>query len=357
MLYKPNWEEIQKRYKAYWARENHDKPIVSICAPKEKKIIQELPKRNTLKERWCDVEYMLKKHNLDFQNTYFGGDAIPRLCPDLGPDFFAACYGLELEFGENTSWAIHNLHEWEEYKPFVLDKQSFYYQKMLEMTKAAVEDGKDKYLVGIADIHPAADGLVAMRSPQELCIDTIERPEFIQRGSLELFEGFKSMYDDLYALTTKYQKGSTNWMGIWHPEKWYVTSCDFCCMISPDSFEELVIEELEKELEFLDASIFHLDGPGALKHLDRLLQVEKLKGIQWVYGAGQPSASHWLDVLKKIQNSGKLIQVSVEPEELDVMLENLEPEGVMYTINTHSEEEAKDLEKKVNDYANRRKIF
>lgn len=152
-------------------------------------------------------------------------------------------------------------------------------------------------------------------------------------------------------------KGSTNWMGIWHPERWYVTSCDFSCMISLDMFEELVIEELEEELKFLDASVFHLDGPGAQKHLDRLLQIERLKGVQWVYDAGQPVAAHWLDVLKKIQGAGKCAQINVDPNELHILLENIEPEGMMYLVYAKSEEEARNLEKMVDDYSTIDKPF
>ena len=121
-------------------------------------------------------------------------------------------------------------------------------------------------------------------------------------------------------------------------------------MISTQMYEELVVGELLEELDFLDASIYHLDGPDALKHLDRLLAIDKLKGIQWVYGAGQPTASHWIPVLKKIQDAGKMIQIDVVPEELDIMLENLKPEGVMYTMNARTEEEGRALMKKVERY-------
>ena len=63
-------------------------------------------------------------------------------------------------------------------------------------------------------------------------------------------------------------------MGIWHPGRWYPTCCDFSCMISTQMYEELVVGELLEELDFLDASIYHLDGPDALKHLDRLLAID-----------------------------------------------------------------------------------
>jgi succinate dehydrogenase flavin-adding protein (antitoxin of CptAB toxin-antitoxin module) len=250
-----------------------------------------------------------------------------------------------MEYGENTSWSIHTLEDWSTYTPFRIEGKNEYYKKILEITEAAAADGRDKYLVGVTDIHAGADCLVAMRGPETLCIDTIERPDFIKRGVMDLFEGFKTFYTELADITCRHQEGTTNWMGIWHPGRWYVSSCDFICLISEESFEDLIVEELEAELDFLDASIFHLDGPGALRHLDRLLEIKKLKGVQWVYGAGQPTASHWLPVLKKIQAAGKCFQVLATPEEMPVLLENLAPEGAMYiVVGISSESQARDLE-------------
>lgn len=345
MLYCENWPDIQKRYIEYWAKENHDRPILNVKAPKTNQKLRPVSKHATLKERWTDIDYILKCADWEMQNTFFGAEAFPMFWPNLGPDIFAALYGTDLEFGEDTSWAIPHLTDCqiEEFKGFQLQKQGEYYRKIIEMTDAVVEHAKEKYIAGITDLHPGADGLVSMRGPQELCFDSLDYPEFIKKGSFSLFEGFKEIYEELYKRTTKYQQGSTNWMGIWHPDRWYVTSCDFCCMISEDMFEEAIVEELEAEIEFLDASIYHLDGPGALKHLDRLLKIDKLNGIQWVYGAGQPTASHWMDVLHKIQDAGKLIQVNVEPNELEFMLQHLRPEGVMYNVYASSEEEAKAL--------------
>jgi hypothetical protein len=344
MLYRPDWENIQKHYIEFWARENHDSPIMLVRAPRDKKVSLPQKRFQTIADRWFDVEYMLEQAEVRFQNSYFGGDAFPCLNPNLGPDLFAALYGVPLEYREDTSWSRHNLKDWTEYRPFKLDRENFYYKKILEMTEAAVENGKDKYLVGITDIHAGLDALEAFRGPDTLCIDTLERPDFIKRGVMDLFEGFKILYNDLAAITGRYQRGTSSWMDIWHPGRWYPTSCDFICMISADMFGDLVVEELEAELDFLDASVFHLDGPGALRHLDRLLEIKKLKGIQWVYGAGQPSASHWIPVLKKIQAAGKCFQVYATPEEMPVLLENLAPEGAMYTMDARTEAEARDIE-------------
>lgn len=345
MLYCADWFKKQKRFSEYWARENHDRPLLAITAPKERRDAPPVSKHTTLKERWMDTEYMLKQANWQMQNTLYLGEAFPALCPNLGPDFFAACYGTQLTFGENTSWAIPHLtdDDVEEQIAFRLDLQNEYYQKMLEMTEAAAQDGRGKYLVGITDLHPGSDGLVSMRGPQELCYDTLDNPEFIKKGVMDLLPGFVQIYEELYRITTRYQEGSTCWMGIWHPKKWYPVSSDFSCMISPEMYNELLAEELEEEVQYLDGSIYHLDGPDALKHLDRILQMPGLDGVQWVYGAGSPTASHWIPVIRKIQEAGKCVHINVEPHELGILLEELSPEGLMYSISADSEQEARDL--------------
>lgn len=353
MLYCEQWEKIKVKYKEFWERENHDRPILFITAPKARRSSPPESFHSTYKERWMDTEYVLKQANWKMQNTYYAGEAFPALNPDLGPDFFATCYGTELNFGETTSWSIPWITDQniEEFLEFKMDFENEYYKKMVELTKAAVEDGKDKYLVGITDLHPGGDALVSMRGPQNLCYDTLDYPEFIQNGVMSLLPGFKKVYDELYKLITKYQEGSTCWMNIWHPGKWYPTSCDFSCMISKEMYNNLLVEEIEEEVHYLDASIYHLDGLDALKHLNRLLEIPELDGIQWSYGTGNPTASHWIPEIKKIQEAGKCVQISVMPEELEIMLKELKPEGLMYLIEAKTEDEAKDLMKIAEKYS------
>ena len=128
------------------------------------------------------------------------------------------------------------------------------------------------------------------------------------------------------------------------------TTWDFIRIISQNMYSEPVHPALMLAIEYLDASVYHLDGPDALKHLDRILQIKKLKGVQWVYGAGAPSASHWLHIIKKIQDAGKLVHIDVEPGELEYMLQNIKPEGVLLRVNAASKKEAKELEELVHKY-------
>jgi hypothetical protein len=356
MLYVNDWDGIKSRYIEYWSRENHDRPLISITAPKDNRPDSYVKAPTTLEDKWLDIEYIISSSREAFASTFYCGEAFPSINPDLGPDILGAMLGCDLVFGENTSWAVHFLHSLDEAKAFSFDPENRWWKKIKEITQACVDDARGDYFVGVTDLHPAIDALVSLRGPENICMDLYDNPSFIKKSVFEILDVFKRSFGELHDITTKNLPGSTNWMGIWHPGRWYPTSCDFICMISGEMLVEFVLPELLKEIEWLDASIFHLDGPGALKHLDTLLDIPRLKGIQWVYGAGQPGASHWISVLKRIQAAGKLIQVAVEPEELDILLNELAPEGVMYVTGCKTEQDARDLMKKVeNSY--KRKLF
>ncbi len=122
----------------------------------------------SLKERWFDTDYLLEHVNTHFQNTFLA----PRRCRSihhLGP----MC--LPPSMAQNWLLAKHELSRYHEigfdvYADLVLDTNNTYYRKMVEMTEAAVADARDKYLVGVTDIHPGADALVSMLGPEQLCL-------------------------------------------------------------------------------------------------------------------------------------------------------------------------------------------
>jgi hypothetical protein len=95
---------------------------------------------------------------------------------------------------------------------------------------------------------------------------------------------------------------------------------DFAYMISPDAFRRFVLPDLEACCEAMEHGFYHLDGQGQLVHLDMLLGMERLRGVQWIPGDGQPPASEWPDVLQRILDAGKLCQLYASPgQALDIL--------------------------------------
>jgi hypothetical protein len=50
----------------------------------------------------------------------------------------------------------------------------------------------------------------------------------------------------------------------------------------------------------LDHPFYHLDCPVQLPHLDSLLNIGELSGVQWVPGDGQPEPTEWPEVYQRM---------------------------------------------------------
>jgi 5-methyltetrahydrofolate--homocysteine methyltransferase len=116
---------------------------------------------------------------------------------------------------------------------------------------------------------------------------------------------------------------------------------DFSAMISPQMFETFVLPDLAACCKALDFAFYHLDGRGQIPHLDLLLSLEQLHGIQWIPGEGQPSPSAWLPLLKHIIDAGKLCQLYVSADDARTIVREIGGRGfAFYITDTIKLEEA-----------------
>ena len=316
----------------WWALENHDRPLVCVNAYKpDSEPAYNLTPPSTLAQKWLDFDYVVKHARNNINYTYFAGEALPIFNPNLGPDIFGAILGCEIEFGSDTSWCNHPIDDIRDFKP-AFDKDNIWWQRIKKLTEMAVEEAQGDFLIGMTDLHPGMDALVSLRGPENLCFDLFDYPEHVKALPVSLFDVFKEVYMRLESIISKNQQGITNWMNWWHPGRAYVTSCDFNVMLSKENFDDYVKPELILETEWLDANIYHLDGPGALHLLDSLLDIKAVTGIQWVPGAGAAPASEWGEVYNKCQEAGKMLHIYASPNELEALSKIVKPEGVCINV-------------------------
>jgi hypothetical protein len=110
-------------------------------------------------------------------------------------------------------------------------------------------------------------------------------------------------------------------------------------MISPDLFARLSRHDVIPQLRHLDYGTYHLDGPGAVKHLDFLLSVPELRLIQWVPGSGAAPFREWVPLLKRIVDGGKRTIVYCASNELEYFVSQLGPERIIVSTSVANAEQ------------------
>jgi hypothetical protein len=345
---KPDFETVLKRYDAWWDCAVIDRPLVSICfeKPEDQRVPVPCKSHASHRTRWLDTDYRVALISAEMKNTVYFADALPVAFPNLGPEIFSAFYGCEMTYGETTAWSSPILPDLsdESLATLSLDENNFYFHKILELTDTLLAAAEHTFIVGYTDLHSGGDALAAFRDPQELLIDTVEHPQEIKKLCRRITTDFLKIYDLYHAKLSAAGMPSTTWCPATCSGKFHVPSNDFSCMISAEAFEDLFIPDIIRECRHMDRCIYHLDGPQALRFLDRLLDIPEIHAIQWVPGAGHDYWADWIKVYQTIQNRGKALQIlSIPAGDLQHLCSVLKPEGVWisHVSGITNEEEAR----------------
>ncbi|MGI6705077.1 MAG: hypothetical protein ACOX6S_02035 [Clostridia bacterium] len=330
---KPDHEMSKKRYDAFWHGEIIDRPPVSIVLPKENPKPVPTKSYASEEERWLDVDFRAEAMAISLSNYEYYADSLPIACPNLGPEIFSAWCGCGYKFGQDTTWSEPCIFDWEKDRDkAVFDPNHPLFKTMIRFTEKLLEYGKGNFIVGLTDFHPGGDHLAALRDPQVLAIDMIENLDYVKDKLESSYKEYFHVYDIFYEMLREAGMPITSWTPLIHDGRYYIPSNDFSCMISKEMFDEVFLPGLVEECRFYERSIYHLDGPNALRHLDSILEIKELDAVQWVCGAGNEGYARWVGVYQKIQNAGKSLQLSdITLDELPLVFETLRPEGVWFS--------------------------
>lgn len=304
-------EAALRRNQAYWDRTLEGYPLLWVTAP-DALPGRDLPEPADEASMWTDIEYAMNAAEVRLSRVHYAGDALPFYDPWFGPDQFAAWLGAEMRIRprESTSWINPLIDAWDAMPELRIDPDNRWWKLYLASLDASIAAGAGKWITCFPDLHSGIDALSALRGPENLSMDLLMDPEPILSAMNQLTALWKWVVDLVYARLEAGGQGTSNWTGGWSSGRFVcIGQNDFTCMISPEMFDTFCYEDTRACIDHVDHALYHLDGPGATRHLPRLLTIEKLHTVQWVYGDGNPTPRHWLEMLRDIQARGKSVQI------------------------------------------------
>jgi hypothetical protein len=285
----------------------------------------------------------------------FFGDAFPSIWPNFGAGVIAAFLGSRLENGQDTVWfheiaaaSLKNIK-------FEYDPDNLWLNRIKSVMKAAADRWNGDVLIGNTDLGGNLDIVASIRGNMNLLMDLYDSPEDVKKLTWQAHDLWWQYYDELNVVMEGRNAGYSYWCNMYSTKPYAMQQCDFAYMIGTKFFDEFVKPEIKATSDKMPHSFYHLDGVGQLAHLDSLLEIKSLNGVQWVPGAGQPAVTNWPEVYKKISDAGKCIQFSINQasglgfEAVDIIIDQIGTTKGIYCIfvgNRSMEEDAlKCLEK------------
>jgi hypothetical protein len=340
-----DWDRVGRDTMAWWAGEL-ERPLVWLAVtdpiPSQKPyaFLSNYPIATP-------VDEIVARHEPYLAATRFFGDAFPWLWINFGPGIMAGFLGAEVNTvaqPSETVWFSPSQKSDLGAIQLEYDAENIWWSRIKELTAALVQRYAGRLAVSHTDLGGNLDILASLRGTERLLLDLIDRPGAVERLVGRITELWLRYYDELETLIRPVCRGTSCWTPIWSTGKTYMLQSDFAYMISPAMFERFVLPDLTACCDHLDHGFYHLDGKGQIAHLDLLLSIPRLRGIQWIPGDGQPPPHEWLPLLKRIRDGGKLCQVFVSPEGARTIVKHLGGQGFLLVIE-HSDQEFADPER------------
>ncbi|GHV13639.1 hypothetical protein FACS1894219_08710 [Clostridia bacterium] len=345
--YKQNWDESYKRVMAWWNFEDTDRPVLlnSYTKPVEERDsnLKWIGGADPDEKRRIDIDLSVKMNNLRCvtENNRFIGDGVPGKNYSFGSDLGLLCVqaGGTISYGNGTAWLNHEPDLYSREIPDiasdcnVLDRIGEYIRKAHETY------GYDIVLGANPMIDPLTT-LSMMRGAAELNLDLVDDPDTVERWVKALGDHYMKAAEFYRSVRAELgRREDLNWCGMWAPGDMDALQCDFSTMISPEMFRRFALPEAEREAAFYDYSLWHLDGDDEFRHLDDILAIPGLNGIQYVENKGKDPLEH-MEIWEKIIGRKKCLTMWASKESALEMTKHLGKKGLAFHIAGLQSEDA-----------------
>lgn len=309
-------------------------------------------------QEYSDHEVFFEKHLVYLLSGSYHGDVNPDISPYLGPGSLSTFIGAEPIYSNGTIW--YGNKKWTLSDVFYScvsfmekadnpEKMPEWYKWSLE-TARFLKSNEDKgYFTSIPDLEQNLDILSAVMGPSNLLMSLSDDPEGVEEVLEIMHKVWHKAYADHFDIVSKdtglsafthyntVGKGATS-----------ILQSDISCMLSRDMYDRFEMPFLNRQAGKLDNIIYHMDGPGADRHLDSILTIDKLTAVQWVPGEGNPgnSAECWEPIYDKITKAGKGLYVFLEAWEIADFVDKYRDNKILIRTLAKDEEDQKRISDK-----------
>lgn len=344
--FKPDFPAAATHHLQWWRR---DGLVLNVTAPLPSPridITQPTPP-DDVRQRWLDPAYRARRAEYRAATTHYAADSLPAPHCLVGAGDLGAFLGCEYGFAESTCWFEPCINDPADCLAITFDPQNPNFRAIHDLLAECKRLAADRYIVGLPDLVENFDILSAMRDPQTLLTDTYDCPDWVIDRIDEINTAYFEVYDR-FAELLRLPDGSICFeaFGLWGPGRVAKVQCDAAAMLSPDMFRRFVSPALTRQCDWLDGSMYHLDGEDALPCLEPLLEIEPLDAIEWtpryLYAGDSGGNPKWHDLYRRILKAGKSVQaIGVKYDEVIPLLDAVGAQG-MYIVTTAETPEAAD---------------
>lgn len=337
-----------ERYRAFWSREAVTRPMVGFSLVGWFPLLEFSASQVWQGQRYLLPDMLDPQHVVDDhvrmlrREEPIDDDLIRGVGPmQVAVPFLPGILGCQLRvLAENVMGEEQHL-SWDEALDKRLDPENAWYQKYLQLAEALVERAQGRFPVSHgAEIGPT-DMHAVLRGHSQSIIDMIDEPEKTGQLLWRLGEIFAALTQELWQRVPLFHGGYFDAQySLWAPGPIIRMQEDATAVYSPQLYRELVQPVDRMLASQFECNFIHLHST-SMFILDAILEIEQLRCLEVNNDASGPPVKEMIPHFRKVQEAKRplLVRGSFTPDELRLMLDALDPQGLLLLIMVESLQE------------------
>jgi hypothetical protein len=343
-------QEKLDRQRAFWARENGDRPVIGFTGTYFSTDTVQLigQERGRVTPKDIVVERVVDYAEAQFEAWQdCTGDLFWPATQLYQFRWLAAAAGAPVYAGGDSVWAEPFFDDYDRLASVEITEDNPWVQKLWQLTDDIVERAGGRYPVAANEFMSPLSALVDLRGNTEFAFDLYDNPEGVKRGLNKFTELWCLMVQRQYERIPEWQGGYPSAQRfIWAPGRIAEFSEDPAFMISPHFHQEIVLPSHRQVVRQVEYAYIHLHST-QLHTLDQLLDMEDLPAIELTpdHGASIPDL---IPAMIKIQARKPLmVHAFFTAEEMQMIVDRVPPQGLCLISRANTPEEARRLQELV----------
>lgn len=340
-------------YRAFWDRTPVKRPLVGFSV-KSWFPLQEYSASAAWQER--DVltpdmvqpeEFLDDQERLLREGEVIEDDILRGASPSQAVPWLDGMLGATLRILPGTVLGVERTLAWDELAGLRLDLQNAWFAKYIEFIEALVQRSAGRYPVSHGALIGPSDIAALLRGHTQSVFDLVEAPDPMRRLLGRCGVIFRQITDEAWRHIPLYHGGYYDAQyQLWSPGPIVRLQEDASGLFSPKLYREF-LQPVDREVAgHFPSAFIHLHTNSMFLY-DLFLEVEEIRCFQVNYElhSGGPPMAGMIPTLRKIQAAGRplLLRGSFTPDELRLIVDQLDPRGLYLYIMVASSNEADSL--------------
>jgi hypothetical protein len=273
-------------------------------------------------------------------------DLIRGACPtQVALPFLPGIMGCKLSILPDNIMGEERHLGWEDALQCRLDRQNPWFKKYMEFGEALAAESQGRFPVSHAAELGPTDLHAVLRGHNEAILDMVDEPEKTAELLGRVAEIFLEVTEEFWKRMPLFQGGYFDAQySLWSPGPIVRLQEDATAVFSPALYRKFV-QPVDRLLAGHFASSFiHLHSTSMFL-LEAFLEIEEIRCFEINNDVSGPPLERMVPYFQRVQKARRplLIRGSFEPQELQLLLDSLEPRGLFLNIMANTMGEVEEL--------------